>query len=509
MVIACMKTSFLKNAAVLTVSGLLLRFLGIIFKVWLASEIGAEGVGLYQIVFSVYVLAATFATSGICTAVTRLVTEELALGSKPGVKLILRRCIFLTLVIAAVSFAVLFFGADFISDTILNQPNAALSIKVASISLGFMGVCSCLRGYFAARRNATPSALSQIFEQLIRIATVIIALKLFANKGIAVTLAAVMLGDTVAEALSCLFIYILYKKDIKKVENKGRKRPPYRIFKAVNHIALPITSGRYLNSLLRTAENIISPRNLAKNPYLSSGALSLFGMIKGMALPILFFPSTLISSVSVLLLPEMSEAMALGKSEKVKVATEKIICLTLLVGIFCGAIFFVSGNKIGKLLYKSDDVGFLLCALSPIVPMMYLDGICDGILKGLDCQRFTFFSSVGDSVLRLLAIPIILPRYGVMGFIGIMYFSNLLTCALNSIKLISVSHAKINVFKTILLPLSIALICTLGCDKLLSLITSLSLLVYIILICAISLTLYTIGILAFKCISKDEIKVIL
>ena len=504
-----MKTSFLKNAAVLTVSGLILRFLGIIFKVWLASEIGAEGVGLYQIVFSVYVLAATFATSGICTAVTRLVTEELALGSKPGVKLILRRCIFLTLVIAAFSFAVLFFGAEFISDNILNQPNAVLSIKVASVSLGFMGVCSCLRGYFAARRSATPSALSQIFEQLIRIATVIIALKVFAHRGIAVTLAAVMLGDTVAEALSCLFIYILYKKDIKKVENKGRKRPPYKIFKAINHIALPITSGRYLNSLLRTAENIISPRNLAKNPYLSDGALSLFGMIKGMALPVLFFPSTLISSVSVLLLPEMSEAVALGHGKKVKYATEKIIRLTLLVGIFCGAVFMLTGDKIGKLLYKSDDVGFLLCALSPIVPLMYLDGICDGILKGLDCQRFTFFSSVGDSALRLLLIPIILPRYGVMGFIGIMYFSNLLTCALNSIKLITVSNAKINVFKSILLPLLISLFAVLCCDALFGNIKSLPLVVYIILVCLVSFAIYTIGIFAFKCITKDEIKNIL
>lgn len=501
-----MKTKFLKNAAVLTVSGLLLRFLGIIFKVWLASEIGAEGVGLYQIVFSVYTLAATFATSGICTAVTRLVTEELALGGRSGARLILKRCVFLTLIIALFSTLVLFFGAEFISGTILNEQNATLSIKICSLALSFMGICSCLRGYFAARRNATPSALSQIFEQLIRIATVIIALKLFAHKGIAFSLAAVMLGDTVAEALSCLFIYILYKLDIKKLKNKGRKRPPYKILSKVRHIALPITSGRYLNSLLRTGENIISPRSLAKNPKLSDGALSLFGMIKGMALPILFFPSTLIASVSVLLLPEMTEAMALGQKQKVKTATEKIIRLTLLVGIFCGAVFFVSGEQIGNLLYKSGDVGFLLCALSPIVPMMYLDGICDGILKGLDCQRFTFFSSVGDSALRLLLIPLVLPRYGVFGFIGIMYFSNLLTCALNCIKLISVSGAKINILKTILLPLCLAIICVLGCDTLLSFVSKLSLLVYIILICLISLTLYMIGIFAFKCITKEDLK---
>lgn len=501
-----MKTKFLKNAAVLTVSGLLLRFLGIIFKVWLASEIGAEGVGLYQIVFSVYTLAATFATSGICTAVTRLVTEELALGGRTGAKLILGRCIFITVIVAAISFCLLFFGADFIALKLLTQQNSALALRIVAFSLPFMGICSCLRGYFAARRNATPAAASQIFEQLVRIATVFIGLRVFIHKGISFALAAVMLGDTLAEALACLFIYILYKKDIKKVEIKGRKRPPYSVFKAIKHIALPITSGRYLNSLLRTAENIISPKSLEKNPVLSGGALSLFGMIKGMALPILFFPSTLISSVSVLLLPEMTEAQALGRKALVKSATEKIITLTLLVGFFCGAVFFVSGEQIGRLLYKSNDVGFLLCALSPIVPMMYLDGICDGILKGLDCQRFTFFSSVGDSILRLLAIPLILPRYGVMGFIGIMYFSNFLTCALNCIKLISVSGAKINIFKTILLPLILSLIIVFGCDKALSFVLKLSILVYIILICAISLILYIIGIFTFKCITKDDIK---
>jgi stage V sporulation protein B len=229
-------------------------------------------------------------------------------------------------------------------------------------------------------------------------------------------------------------------------------------------------------------------------------------MIKGMALPILFFPSTLISSVSVLLLPEMSEAKALGRKALVKSATEKIITLTLLVGFFCGAVFLFSGQQIGTLLYKSKDVGFLLCALSPIVPMMYLDGICDGILKGLDCQRFTFFSSVGDSVLRLILIPLILPRYSVTGFIGIMYFSNFFTCALNCIKLITVSDAKINIFKTILLPLFLSLVAVFGCDKLLSLIPNLPLLVYIILVCGISLSLYIIGVFAFKCITKEDLK---
>ena len=113
------KTIFIKNAAILTVSSLILRFVGIFFKVWLAAKISAEGIGLYQLVFSVYMFAATFATSGICTAVTRLVSEELVIGSKAGIKRIITRCSLLSIVISLITISILFFGADFISLNIL------------------------------------------------------------------------------------------------------------------------------------------------------------------------------------------------------------------------------------------------------------------------------------------------------------------------------------------------------------------------------------------------------
>ena len=131
------KTLFIKNAAILTASSLILRFAGIVFKVWLASAIGAEGIGLYQLVFSVYVLASTFATSGICTAVTRLVADELAIGSRQGTLKILRRGIFITLCFAAMTIAALLLFGDFIAVTLLGDTRAAPSIKILSLSLPF------------------------------------------------------------------------------------------------------------------------------------------------------------------------------------------------------------------------------------------------------------------------------------------------------------------------------------------------------------------------------------
>ncbi len=499
------KTIFIKNAMILTASSLLLRFIGIIFKVWLAKEIGSEGMGLYQLVFSVYVLASTFAISGTSTAVTRLVSEELALGSKKGTLKILRRAIQISLIIAVFSVVLLFLGAKFIGKTILGDVRTIPALKILPLSLPFIGVTSCLRGYFIARRKVTPNALSQIFEQAVRIVIIFALISKFGQSGLSASCFAVILGDAAAEILACSCLYILYLCDKKNLNTlSGRAYPPNSIIKQILHISVPITSGRYLNSLLRTAENILVPKNLAKFPQNSESALSQFGAIKGMALPLLFFPSAILNSVSTLLIPEISEAVARKQGYVVKSACERIFKMTALVGLLFGAVFLVAGGEIGTLIYKDRDVGFLLKALSPIVPLMYLDSICDGILKGLDQQSFTFRTAISDSAIRIMLILLVLPKMGLMGFIFIMYFSNLLTCFLNVGRLIKISRAKISYIKTVVMPTIIALIVTLFCRFLLLQISSLSLFWYTILFCVFSCAGYIALVFGLKLVKKED-----
>lgn len=499
------KTIFIKNAAVLTASSLILRFVGIVFKVWLAAAIGSEGIGLYQLVFSVYVLVSTFATSGISTAVTRLLADELALGCEKGVRKILRRCVELTLGIAAVSVLVVFFGADFIANRLLGDLRAAPALKILAFSLPFMGLCSCFRGYFIARRKATPTAFSQQLEQLVRIAVVLLTVKKVAHRGLTFTCGAVLLGDTLAEAASAFFLWGLYRLDRKKLSAlSGRERPPFGIVRSILHISMPITAGRYLNSALRTVENVLVPKTLT---YHGGGknALSQFGMIKGMALPLLFFPSTLLNALSTLLIPEMSEAAARGRTGLVRTAVERILRLTVLLSFFCAAVFLIAGQKLGVLVYKNETVGFLLCALAPIIPLMYLDSVSDGILKGLDQQRFTFFTAVGDSSLRILLILLVLPRFGLLGFLGIMYLSNLLTALLNVGRLLAVSGARLDAVRVLLLPFSGALIIVLFLKELLSLVNITFDLVYIMLICLVGFPLYLVFLYWIGAVSRDDV----
>ena len=501
------KTVFIKNAAILTVSSLILRFAGIVFKVWLAAKIGAEGIGVYQLVFSVYMFAATFATSGICTAVTRLVSEELVVGDKTGIKRILTRCIELSCLIATVSIAVLFFGADFISAQLLHEPRAALSLKILAFSLPFMGICSCFKGYFIARRKAAPSSVSQLLEQAVRIVVIMYLVAKYNSFGLEYACAAVLFGDTVAEAVSCLYVYARYKADFKKLEiSSPVSRNQYRLLPAISHIALPITSGRYLNSLLRMIENVLVPICLT-NSILGGNGISLFGMIKGMALPVLFFPSTLLGALSTLLLPEISEAAVRKRYGVVRSMVSRIIKITSLVSIIFSVLFLIGGKALGSLIYGSEDVGFLLCALSPIVPFMYLDAISDGILKGLDQQKFTFHTSVSDSAIRIVLILLCLKRFGIYGFIGIMYFSNFLTCILNTRRLARVSNIKFDFINTFFLPVLSGFSLCLLARFLLNLL-HVSDLLYVVILCVVCIPLYFASLFLLGIIDRDDISFI-
>ena len=232
-------------------------------------------------------------------------------------------------------------------------------------------------------------------------------------------------------------------------------------------------------------------------------------MIKGMALPILFFPSTLLNSISTLLIPEMSEAAAKGRNGLVKSATRNILKLTAVMSFVFAAVFFVGGREIGLLIYKSEEVGELLRALSPIVPLMYLDSVSDGILKGLDQQAFSFRTAITDSSLRIILILIILPVSGLRGFIWIMYFSNLLTCALNVGRLMKVTGARLKPLNEVILPLAAAFCIALLADMLLRIFVGISNLVYLILICFISLPLYLLFIFLFGTVTADDVKDIL
>lgn len=459
------KTLFIKNAMVLTFTSLTLRFLGIIFKVWLAARVGAEGIGLYHLVFSVYTFAATFAAGGITIGVTRLAADEMAVGSKDGLNKMLRRAMTTVLIISLISFAAVLFSSEFIANKIINDQRSELSLAILSFSLPFMGISAVLKGYFVARRKVGVNSAAVLLEQVVRIVLCLFFVKKLAPMGIGAAVAGVLLGDTIAEIASCTFSSIMFKFDHKKLHIAGN-RAVFTSSKELLRISAPITAGRYGTTFLRTVENILVPKALSKAGGHFSHSLSLFGALKGMALPVLFFPSSLLGAFSSLLVPEMSEALVKKQPKVIKRNVERTLKLTWLIGIVFGGIFFFAGKRVGNLIYSDSDSGYLITVLAPLVPLMYMDSISDGILKGLDQQVFTFRNAVLDSTLRIIMIAIIVPKTGINGFLGIMFFSNILTCSLNVGRLLKITGVRFKFFSELLLPVCAAVGITALCFNL-------------------------------------------
>lgn len=493
----------------MTVTALLLRTIGIFFRVYLSNKVGAEGMGLYQLIFSIYVLASTFASSGICTAVTRMITDELACGTKKSVLNILRKAIVLSAVIGLASAALVFFGAEFISTYWLKDARAVPALKVLCPSLPFMGISSCLRGYFMARRKASSPSRAQIFEQVVRIGVIMLLIGYFAPMGIAYACMAVLIGDAVAETASCLYLgcgYMMDKRHIPADTSKGPRK--YRVLSKMMAIALPITAGRYLNTILRTIENILVPDCLTKFNSSKETSLAQFGMLKGMAMPLLFFPSSFLSALSTLLIPEISEASALKQKARVDSTISRTLHITLTASILISGVFTMFARQLGLIIYDSEEVGFLLQVLAPLMPIMYLESVVDGILKGLNQQVSSLKYSVLDSVVRIVLIFVLVPLKGMEGFLFIMVISNLLTSFLNIHRLLSVTGLKLKWGQWIVKPLlSMGTACAVS--MLLTyvpFIRALPMLPYVLVVGITAVLLYCLLLPLTGCVTREDIR---
>jgi len=212
----------------------------------------------------------------------------------------------------------------------------------------------------------------------------------------------------------------------------------------------------------------------------------------------------LLNALATLLIPEMSEAVAGEKSYKIKYAVEKSLNIILITSIPFSALFFFGSDAFGRLIYGDNEVGEMIKLLSPLVPLMYIDSISDGLLKGLDQQNITFRNSIIDSSIRLVLIYFILPSFGTTGFIGIMYLSNLFTSLMNLHRLLKVSKAKIDTFKKVVLPLFFALAVTYTANSFLSLL-SLPNLIFTLLFCLFSLSGYALLTMLCGCFGREDL----
>lgn len=440
---------FIQNALILTVATLLMRCVGTLFMVYLSNRIGAEGIGLYQLVSSVYALAITLSTSGISLAVTRIVSEQMALGNTAAARSAFRRSILVALLLGLLAGGLLLCGAEWLGSVILGDGRTVLSLRLLSAGLPFLSTASVIRGYFLGLKKPLKSVSGDIVEMLATIGVTVPLLTLLFPKGLEYACCALVAGSVAAEAVSCLYSAALYFSERLKPQGQCGKGLNRRIFA----IAAPIAFSNYFRSMLTTLENILVPPSLRRSGADTAQALSQYGMIKGMVMPVLMLPAAIMSAFASLLVPEVAGARAVRDQERIDFIVDKCFKATLLFAFLACGVFLCYSREVGEALYGSSQVGTMLLILTPLVPLMYLDQIVDSILKGLNQQVYSMKVNTADSVIRVLLIFFLVPLTGIRGYLIMFYAGTIFNASLSIGRLIVVSRVRFCTMDWVVKPL--------------------------------------------------------
>lgn len=428
--------AFILNSAILLVSSIILQIIGMFFNVYISNRIGSEAVGAFSLVLSVYLFGITLATSGINIASTRVISEELACNNNNGVKIAIRKCIFISLITGILASLIFFIFCDFIVVNCLHNRVSNKVIYLLCIALPFISMSSAINGYFVAVRRAYKNAFSKFFEEFVKIIVTAFLLNFFMPTGLEYMCFSLILGDVISEIFSFAFSYLLFFIDKNKLPYRHSISCSYE--KRILRISLPVAFTSYIRSGLSTLKQVIIPISLEKSGIGCSLALSNYGIVGGMAMPIIMFPSVFINCFASLLVPEFSRYYIKNDKYKIKKMSLFILTVTLLFSVVINIIIFIFADKICIILYGSNDISKYVQLLSFLIVFIYLDLVIDNILKGLDAQLSVVFINIADCIITISFIYFAVPILGFSGYIISLFVSEIFNIAFSLYKLIRI-----------------------------------------------------------------------
>lgn len=447
---------FLINGTILTSTSLLMKFAALIFNIYISNQIGSEAVGVFSLVMAVYLFFITVATSGLNIAVTVIVSEKFALNkNKQAIKAI-RTCIFFSLLLGIAAGGLILLFSNFITSKCLHNMVSSRPLFYIAIGLPFIAISSCISSYFTTVRKAYKNAISQVFEFTIKMFATIILLKINISNGVEAICISLILADVISEVCSFTLIFILYIIDIrlKKLEDVRSFGQRFNILK----IAFPVAVTSYIRSGLSTLKQLIIPTQLEKSGISCSRALSQYGMINGMVLPVITFPTVFTDSYSMLLIPEFSTYVAQKNYKAINYIANKIFKITCAFTMCICSIFFIFSNDLGLAIYNNIEIGYYFKIFTPFIFFMYMDHIIDCILKGLNKQFGVMCCNILDLSITTCFIYFLLPVLGIKGYVLSIFFSEVLNFSISLFQLFKYSRIKPNLIDWIVVPLFCSLV---------------------------------------------------
>lgn len=431
---------FITGTIILTLTGLISRIIGFFYRIYLSRLFGEEGMGVYQLLSPVLALSFSVTAAGLQTAISKYVAKEAATKDYKASFRVLLTGLFMSLLLSFLCMGVTIRFSELIAVNFLLEPRTASMLRIIALSIPLGAVHSCINGYFYGIKKTGIPAATQLIEQLCRVACVFLASYFAKHHGtsptINVAVIGLVAGEFCAMAVSITAAYLrFYRLSSQKSLPAATQQvffPIASYLKAAGNLlalSIPLSLTRIVINLLQSVEAVFIPTQLQAYGYDPATALSVYGVLTGMALPLLLFPNALTGSMSLLLLPIVSEADASGNKAAVKRTSSKTVYSCLLLGGVCTLGFLLLGRPVGYFLFHSELAGRFICSLSFLCPFLYLCTTLSSILHGLGKAGSVFFINVSSLLIRLLFVFLLLPEFGIDSYIAGMLISQIYAAA--------------------------------------------------------------------------------
>jgi len=453
--------NFVRGTAILAITGLVIKIIGLALRIILGALIGDEGIGLYQMAYPVYTTLLIISTAGIPIAVSKLVAENLTHNDYRGAFRFFKVALVIIILMGLIISCLLALAADFLSREVAQDQRAFLPILSISPAIFLVSIMAALRGFFQGQQRMEPTALSQLMEQLFRVIVSIGLVFLLIPLGVEYAAAGATFGAVVGALAGLVTLIIIYLKHNKKfhynLRNQSEDSPQLlrKVLYRIGALSAPVMLGSIIIPITNLIDFAVVPLRL-HHAGLGEHATALYGQLTGMAGSIIHLPTVIGVALTISLVPAISEANALDNKALLRYRVETAQRLAMLFSIPSAVGLFLLSDNITFMLFDNLEAGYPLSVLGWTVIFSILYQSTTGVHQGMGLPMIPVINMITGGVVKLLVSWILtgIPEINIGGA-ALGTVSGFLVASLLNLHSVSrLTGARMDIYQSILKPLA-------------------------------------------------------
>lgn len=399
---------FLKSSLILIFSNLVTSIFAFIFSILLSKYLGAEGMGLYDLIMPVYDLFICLICGGMVTAISRVSAIYFSKDDFSNLDSSISVSLLFDAIFSLIIICFVFVNSKYIGMNIIDDIRSVHSIQVICPAMFFISLSCIFKGYFYGTSDVKIPALIDVFEKFLRIIIITSIVSIFALKGVKNTVTAAYITLTLGELISLVSLYSIYRIKKRKYKIQLNYEPDnIQLLFNILVVSFPLCLNGFLSTGLSAVSALIIPRRLLHCGIDYTLALSMIGRFKAMAFSIVFFPTTILNSISIVLIPDLSEKLNSKDYFGMENRISQVLKVSIFLGIGTMIVCLLVPDYLGQLFYSRNDIGKYIKFASLCAPVSFVSSSVFGILNGIGKQNILLRNSIIVSVEELILIYIL------------------------------------------------------------------------------------------------------